>query len=152
MEEKILLTGFSWWCLLGLLGVTGIECWKSCSVKMHLNFLLQIAIFFAIATQRHQLEKGTLRGNISDIFLLFYSRIAKKYLSVLHWFLSWCLTLTRVYTKIGYIFFEIPALLFINLVLSSKWVHKWLMKKNEIALEMVSLWLKCANYSLFYLK
>ena len=25
------------------------------------------------------------------------------------------------------------------------------MKKNEIALEMVSLWLKCTNYSLFYI-
>ena len=37
----------------------------------------------------------------------------------------------------------------INLVLCSKWVHKWLMKKNEIALEMVSQWLKCPNYPLF---
>ena len=34
-------------------------------------------------------------------------------------------------------------------LLSSKWVHKWLMKKNEIALEMVSQWLKCPNYCLF---
>ena len=39
----------------------------------------------------------------------------------------------------------------IRCYLASGYTSDW-WKKNEIALKMVSLWLKCANYSLFYLK